>query len=120
MTKPIFLKALSAGILAAALLASAAFAENFDIPGGDLKPVLDAYRKQTGIALMFSADAVKGARSNGARGDLSANETRFPKSWRAPGLVAHRHSAGAIAIVRGCPSSNNAAAIELAAASAPT
>src|SRR5580692_1292502 len=46
-------------------LATGALAQNFNIPKGDLKTVLDAYREQTGVSLVVMTDAVKGVRSQG-------------------------------------------------------
>ena len=56
---------------ACALFVTGAFAQDFKISGGDLKGALDAYAKQSGVAVMYSADAVKGVHTNGASGHLS-------------------------------------------------
>ena len=69
-----FLKAVLTGAAAAVALAGAAHAENFDIPAGDLKSALDSYAKQTGVQLVMSSTAVKGAHTKGAHGDLTATE----------------------------------------------
>ncbi len=81
-----------------------AHAENFDIPRGDLKAALDAYGKQAGVALMYSADVIKGARTNGAKGDITA-EDALSEILSGTGFIAHRHASGAIGITR----SNSAA-----------
>jgi iron complex outermembrane receptor protein len=57
----------------AAFAAAPAVALQFDIPGGDLKTALDAYAKQAGVSLIVSADAVRGAKTDGVKADLSAD-----------------------------------------------
>ncbi|HUJ03613.1 MAG TPA: hypothetical protein VLW75_08260, partial [Rhizomicrobium sp.] len=66
-----FRAAVLAGISAIAL-AGPAFANEFDIPGGDLKTALDAYMKQARVALMYPDDELAGVRTNGAHGELTA------------------------------------------------
>ncbi|HEY5236822.1 MAG TPA: hypothetical protein VIJ62_00455, partial [Rhizomicrobium sp.] len=56
------------------LLATGAFASNFDVPAGDLRMALRAYMSQAGVQLMFSDDALGDARSKGVKGSLSADE----------------------------------------------
>jgi iron complex outermembrane recepter protein len=80
-------------------LVTNAFASNFNIPAGDLKVALDAYAKQTGVALIYPAAAVKGSRTSGAEGDLSADDALL-HILTGTGFIVHRES-GAIAIVRG-------------------
>src|SRR5580692_13145214 len=74
-----------------------AFAVNFSIPAGDLKSALGAYMSQTGVALIVSEDAVKGARTNGAKGELS-DATALAHILTGTGFVSRRDSSGAVAI----------------------
>ncbi|HEV2561542.1 MAG TPA: TonB-dependent receptor [Rhizomicrobium sp.] len=79
-------------------LATSAFANEFNIPGGDLNAALNAYGKQTGIQLIYSDVAVKDAHTRGVRGDLSvANAlsrilagTGFASHYEANGIVVGR------------------------------
>jgi iron complex outermembrane receptor protein len=103
----------------AAMLATGVFAKEFNIPGGDLKTALDAYSQQSGIALIVSDEAVKGARSKGAKGDLSV-EDALAHILAGTGFVMYRHSANVIGIGRSSASSVNfppddAGAVHLAA-----
>jgi iron complex outermembrane receptor protein len=86
-----------AGIVSCA--AMTAFAETFNVPGGDLGAALGSYAKQAGVQLMVSDEAVKGVRTKGAKGDLSADDALI-RILSGTGFVMHRHSSGAIAIVR--------------------
>ena len=52
----------------AALFAGAAFASNFDIPGGELEPALNAYTAQSGVQLVVSNEAIKGMQDKGREG----------------------------------------------------
>ena len=79
--------------------AAAARAENFDIPAGNLDRALDAYSAHTGIQLLYSEGAVKGAQTKGASGNLSSDDALL-HLLAGTGFVVHRHSAGSIAIVR--------------------
>jgi iron complex outermembrane receptor protein len=81
------------------LLAAAAHAENFNIPSGDLKAALDTYAKQTGVALVVSGDAIRGVRSRGAKGELSADDALM-RILDGTGFAVHHNSASAITIVR--------------------
>lgn len=72
MRKLQFLKSALFGGASAFVLTSSAGAAEFDIPAGDLKVALDVYAAQTGVALIVSDDAVRGARTKGAKGDLTA------------------------------------------------
>ena len=93
------LKTSAATALCLALLSSAAVAETFNIPSGDLKGALDAYAAQTGLNLVFPDDAVKGVRSRGAQGALSS-DAALSRILTGTGFSAYRRSTGAIGIVR--------------------
>ncbi len=88
---------LLAGV-SAAFLTTGVFAAEFNIPGGDLKTALGLYMSQTGVQLIVSEDFVKGARTKGVTGDISADEA-LSRILAGTGFGARRMS-GAVAIVR--------------------
>ncbi len=92
------LKATLAGAAAAVALAGAAQAENFNIPAGDLKSALDVYARQTGVQLVMSSTAVKGAHTKGAHGDLTATEA-LSRILADTGFMPVSTSRGAYAVV---------------------
>ncbi len=100
------LKSGSAVALCLTLFASAAIADSFNIPSGDLKGALDAYAAQTGLNLVFPDDAVKGIQSRGAQGALSTNDA-LSRILNGTGFSAYRRSTGAIGIVRQSGSRND-------------
>lgn len=112
-----FLKASVAFGGLAVSFATAAQAETFNIPAGDLKFALDAYAKQTGLQMMVPADAVKGIRSPGAVGDLNSDEA-LSRILRGTGFSPYRQSTDEIGIVRK-RSSENVQDISLAQAMPP-
>jgi outer membrane receptor protein involved in Fe transport len=88
-------------LLASAVFAfgiGAAAAQDFNVPAGDLKFALDAYSAQTGTPLIYPAEAVRGIRTSGAKGPLSANDA-LSRILSGTGFGIHREE-GAIAIVR--------------------
>ncbi len=85
--------------------ATAAQAGSFNIPSGDLKTALDTYMKQSGITLMYSPEAIRGARSRGAKGNLS-NDEALTHILSGTGLSEYRTDAGEVGIVRGQSSQN--------------
>ncbi|HEY5238143.1 MAG TPA: TonB-dependent receptor [Rhizomicrobium sp.] len=106
--------ALAAGFCAG--FVSAASAENFNIPGGALNEALDAYGKQAGVQLIYSDEAVKGVRSPGANGNLSADAALLHLLANT-GFTEHS-KAGAIIITRQTSSIANTP-MNMAAATAP-
>jgi len=113
----------AAGALAIALVGTV-HAAKFDVPGGDLKTALDAYAKQAGITLMYSPDAVRGAHTKGARGELEADAALI-RILSGTGFSEYRNASGGIGIVRGehaeledSPQMNMAAATATAASNA--
>jgi iron complex outermembrane receptor protein len=114
MSKLKFLKAALAGGACAAALATAAQAEIYAIPAGDLNTALSAYSATTGVQLIVSADAVRGVRTGGVTGDLSANAA-LTRILAGTGFVAH-HNDSAVVIVPGRPESAPARAERLAQA----
>jgi iron complex outermembrane recepter protein len=98
MKRSNFLRAAALGGASALVLASAALADDFNIPGGDLAGALSRYSAQTGVALIVSADAIKGVRTKGAAGDLAA-DVALSRILAGTGFMAEHHSSGAIAVV---------------------
>ncbi len=96
----------------ATVLASAAHAEDFNIPSGDLKSALSLYAKQTGAVLMYPSEQIDGIRTKGLKGDFST-EDALSRILKGTGFTAQRMPSGAIGVVRGA-SSENEPAIELA------
>src|SRR6185437_13208463 len=101
MTRSKLMKSLFLGS-AAVLATASAQASDFNVPGGDLKTALHAYIKQAGVPLIVSDDAVKGVRTAGAKGDLSADEA-LSRILADTGFTMHRHASGAIAVVQDEP-----------------
>ena len=89
---------MSAAILCV-LGATAAYAEGFNIPSGNLETALDSYSKQTGVELIVSGDAVSGVRTKGVKGEFS-DEAALARILAGTGFAMQRHSTGAIAIIR--------------------
>jgi outer membrane receptor protein involved in Fe transport len=118
MRKLISLKFSFAGIAFALVFATCAFAENFDIPSGDLKAALSAYTAQTGVALLYLDDEIKAARTKGAKGDLSADNA-LARILENTGFRV-QHESGALAIVRSQRGADEALPTNIAAASAST
>jgi|HubBroStandDraft_2_1064218.scaffolds.fasta_scaffold13732_2 iron complex outermembrane receptor protein len=116
MRKIKFLASLFTGGLAC-LLATVAFAELFNIPAGDLKGALDVYAKQTGVELVVSAEALNGARTKGAKGELSPDDA-LTRILAGTGFVVHRHASGAIGIMRDVPRADDEPLTHIAAAPA--
>ncbi|HEV2562002.1 MAG TPA: TonB-dependent receptor [Rhizomicrobium sp.] len=93
-----YLKSLLAGSASALALASAAYADQFNIPGGDLKTALDAYAAQTSVELLYPASAVRGASTKGAKGELTASAA-LSRILNGTGFAMQRDQSGAVAIV---------------------
>jgi outer membrane receptor protein involved in Fe transport len=99
---------LAASAIAAA---SAARAEEFNIPAGDLEAALNAYTSQTGVQLLYAARNVKGARTSGVSGQMPA-DMALSNLLKGTGFTIHREE-GAIAIIRGASSDNEAAQVSV-------
>ncbi|HEV2561782.1 MAG TPA: TonB-dependent receptor [Rhizomicrobium sp.] len=102
MLKSKHLNWLLASAACVALSATAASANGFNIPAGDLETALNTYSVQAGVPLIVSDQAVKGIRTRGVSGDLTANAA-LTHILAGTGFVAESHSAGTIAIVRHAP-----------------
>src|SRR5580692_10372323 len=105
-------------IAAALLLAKAASAETFNIPGGSLASALDAYSAQSGVPVAISAHELDGARSRGASGDMSA-DAALMKILSGTGFAVKKVG-DSIAIVRSEHASiPRIDSVDVAAATAP-
>jgi len=93
------MKSIYLGTTILAMLARAAIAQDFQIPSGDLDKALDAYMKQSGVALMYLPGTVKGIRTKGVEGNLSA-DSALSRILSGTGFTSHRASTGAIGIFR--------------------
>jgi outer membrane receptor protein involved in Fe transport len=111
---------LMASTILAAASAGGALAESFNIPAGSLDAALNAYAVQTGATLLVSNDAIKGIRTSGVAGSLSQDEA-LTHLLSGTGFTIRHTSSGAIAVVPGKSSMNEAAItpIQLAQASTP-
>lgn len=85
-------------IVAVAAPAQAA-AREYHIPPGSLKSALDSYAKHTGRQIIYRADEVGRARSNGATGTMSDNEA-LKAILANSGFSMQLDSSGAVAVVK--------------------
>ena len=99
MTRLGYLKAALIGGASAIAFATAAHADQFNIPSGDLKTALDVYTTQTGVELVVAGEAVRGVRTHGARGELTATAA-LSRILAGTGFVMQRDESGAVGIVR--------------------
>jgi len=107
------------GATALTAVLTPALAADFDIPGGDLKSALDAYAHQTGVALVYREDTIKGIHTKGAKGELSTDDA-LSKILSGTGFRT-QHQGGAIIVVGGDVHSEavEIAPVQLAQASVP-
>jgi len=91
--------ALACGVCVVAIAAPAsAQTRTFNIPSGSLKEALDAFGRQSGRPIIYQADQIRGARSAGARGDLSV-DAALRAILAGTGFHAQEDASGAVAIV---------------------
>ncbi len=92
--------ALACGVCIVAIATPAqAQTREYRIPAGSLKSALDAYARQSGRQVIYKVDEVRGARSRGASGNISA-EAALDSILVGTGFTARRDSSGALAIVQ--------------------
>jgi len=87
---------------AAALAAQAqnpAAPEKIDIPPGDLVTALDALARQSGAQFVYSADELKGLRTAGVQGTMTAGDA-LERLLRGSGHTLRRDASGAMVIVK--------------------
>ncbi|HYM35774.1 MAG TPA: TonB-dependent receptor plug domain-containing protein, partial [Steroidobacteraceae bacterium] len=115
--RSIDLKAVILAGFAVVIMTTTAFCKDFNIPGGDLKSALSTYISLTGVQLIVRADMIEGARTKGAKGNLS-DEEALARLLAGTGFST-RHEAGAVAIVHDTKTSENLQLTHVAAASGP-
>jgi len=91
--------------LCAIAFAVPAHAENFNIPGGDLKSALDRYTTQTGTPVIYVTKTIEGVRTGGVSGEINSDQA-LSKILAGTGFVVHRDPSGVVAIVRGTSGRN--------------
>jgi iron complex outermembrane recepter protein len=94
-----YLKSLLLGGAGVLAVMGPASADQFNIPGGDLKTALDAYAAQTSVQLLYPASAVRGASTRGAKGEFTATAA-LSRILDGTGFAMQRDQSGAVAIVR--------------------
>ncbi len=99
MKKRNYLIAALAGSASVLALASAAQAENFNVPGGDLEVALRTYATQANVRLVVSDQEVKGTHTRGAHGELTA-ALALSRILNGTGFTQHTTSTGAIVVTR--------------------
>ena len=82
----------------AALAAQAQTATRINVPAGDLAAALAAYASQTGTQLIYRADQLRGAHSNGLRGQ-AASPQALDALLAGSGFRAQHDASGAVLIV---------------------
>lgn len=89
------------------VLTSVCFAQTVDfaVPGGQLKSALDTYAKQAGIHLVYREDDVRGVKTEGVTGALSADDA-LERILVGTSLTIRRDASGAMAVVKNAPSGN--------------
>src|SRR5580692_4103651 len=98
-----------------ALWAATASAEVFNVPSGDLAQALDSYTRQSGVQLIISGDEVRGVRTQGVKGNYSADDA-LSHILAGTGFVIHRHASGAIGIAHNDSRADDQPYIHIAAA----
>ncbi len=73
-------------------------AQDFNVPSGDLKSVLDAYIRQSGVTVVYSPQAVAGVRSKGIKGAVSP-DAALARILAGTGFSEYHTTAGDVGIV---------------------
>ncbi|HEV2561257.1 MAG TPA: TonB-dependent receptor, partial [Rhizomicrobium sp.] len=121
MNKLRYLKSALVGSAAAVMLAPAAHADQFNIPGGDLALALDAYMAQTRIELVIPDETFNGAHTFGVKGNLTA-DVALSRILAGTGFVTHREGNAIVVIPESHPlksSRQNGDALTVLAQAAP-
>jgi iron complex outermembrane receptor protein len=93
-----YLKSVLVGGASMLAIVHPADAKVFNIPNSDLATALDAYMQQAGVQIVYSDDAVRGHRSEGAKGDFS-EIAALTQILRGTGFTAQSMRASTIGIV---------------------
>jgi iron complex outermembrane receptor protein len=94
------LKSTAATALWLGAMTAGAYAAQFDVPGGDLAKALNAYSAQSGVRLVVLTDQVRGIKTRGVRGDLTA-DAALSRILSGTGFVSAQDSSGGVMIVPG-------------------
>ncbi|MGO4777654.1 STN domain-containing protein, partial [Lysobacter sp. 2RAB21] len=70
-----------------------------NIPAGDLVTALDALARQSGVQFVYSADQLKGLRTQGVHGSMAPADA-LDRLLRGSGYAARRDASGAMVIVK--------------------
>ena len=92
-------KNICAMALVAAIYATGAVAEGFDVPRGDLNAALNAYAKQSGLQLIYSGEAVRNIQTRGVKGDLSADDA-LARILAGTGFIGRHDESGGVVVRR--------------------
>ena len=96
-----------------------AFAADFNISRGNLDTALDSFTQQSGVVLMVPNDAIRGVRTNGIKGQYTA-EKALASILRGTGFTSNRDPSGIVAIVPATPESRSEEPVtRIAEAAAP-
>jgi len=90
---------ITAGGLGFVAFAGLAHAAEFNVPAGDLKAALDTYTDQSGVSVIVPSDQVRGARTRGVKGDLTA-DVALSRILAGTGFSVFKYSSGAVGITR--------------------
>ncbi len=101
-----------------AFISGTALSQDFNIPHGDLKAALDAYSAQTGSEVIYASSTIKGAMTEGVKGNLSS-DAALSQLLKGTGFVIRHDPSGAIGIDRANQGAVDIAPLQLAQA-APT
>ena len=93
-----YLKAAFVGGVSIIALAGGAYADEFNVPGGDLKTALNTFALQARVALIVSGETVRGVHTQGVKGNLPA-DVALAHILKGTGLTTQRTSSGEIGVV---------------------
>jgi iron complex outermembrane recepter protein len=92
------LKSTAATALWLGAMTAGACAAQFDVPGGDLAKALNTYSAQSGVRLVVLTDQVRGIKTHGVEGDLSA-DAALSRILNGTGFVSAQDASGGVMIV---------------------
>jgi iron complex outermembrane recepter protein len=88
--------------VAALAQAQTTTAAQVDVPAGDLVTALDSLAQQTGAQFVYRADQLRGLKTAGVRGDLTA-DAALAALLKGSGFAARKDTSGAMVIVKDNP-----------------
>ncbi|MBT2745798.1 MULTISPECIES: TonB-dependent receptor [unclassified Lysobacter] len=93
------LRVLLLSLACSAALSAQAQGAAVNIPAGDLVTALDALARQSGVQFVYSADQLKGLRTQGVHGAMAPADA-LDRLLRGSGYAARRDASGAMVIVK--------------------